>query len=118
MEAKDVLGYGGAGPYHAAEWRERSIQDYYRKHGFIHDTSLPSFVQDNGRRAIRQNPDGSVWEHRPDTKELKLLSGPVSNRYVYPDFSEDEWTKVLATQAWPEWQIPEKEKKNSFHTWN
>lgn len=117
MEAADILGYGGAGPYHEAQWRERSIQDYYRKHGFVHETSVPSFVQDNGRTAKRQNPDGSIWEHKTDTKELRHHSGAIKERNVYPYFTDDEWTHVLATQSWPEWQIPEREKASSFKVW-
>lgn len=118
MEAADILGYGGAGPYHDSVWRERQIQDYYRKHHFIHDTSISSFVQDNGFEAVRQNADGSLWVHKPDTKALKLISGPVKHRAVYPPLTEQEWTDVLSTQSWPEWQIPEREKASSFKAWN
>jgi hypothetical protein len=104
----------GAGPYHDGEWREATIQRYYREHQLIHATHLPPLVEDRGYRARRQNPDGSVWEHQPDTKALTLVRGPVRERYVYPKLSPREWESVLATQAWPAGQIPEDEVKDSF----
>lgn len=118
MERAGVLGYGGAGPYHDVTWRERQIQDYYRLKGYTHFNRLAPFVQDNGHDAVRLNPDGSRWRHRTDTKELKLESGPVKERYVYPYLTDAEWAGVLATQSWPDWQIPEKERASSFKVWN
>lgn len=118
MEEKIPLGHGGAGPYHDSPWREGQIQSYYDYNGYLHLTNLPAFVVDNGHNAIRENPDGSLWEHKPDTKALKLLRGPVKEKYVYPYFTDSEWEQVLQTGFWPEWQIPENEKKNSFRVWN
>ncbi len=112
------LGPYGAGPYHDGEWREATIQRHYHLTHGTHFIWPHAFVQDNGHRAIRQNPDGSIWEHRPDTKQARLVSGPVTARHVYPKFTEEEWGAVLATQSWPEWQIPEMEKGESFHVWN
>jgi hypothetical protein len=56
--------------------------------------------------------------HYPDTKQLWLINGPVKERYVYPKFSDREWEYVLGTQSWPPGEIPENEKKDSFHVWN
>lgn len=114
MEHGLPLSHGGAGPYADAQWREGQIQDHYRQQGYIHLTNWQPLAIDNGRDAVRQNPDGSVWRHEPDTKRLTLLSGPVKERFVYPKLSDAEWAQVLATQSWPPGQIPEQERKDSF----
>lgn len=119
MEVNLPLGYAGAGPYHSAgDWREATIQKYYKKTAYVHFTEWPPLVVDNGRRAKRENPDGSLWEHFPDTKALRLIRGPVKEKYVYPYFTDQEWELVLKDQKWEDWKIPEKEKPHSFHVWN
>lgn len=118
MESDGVLSFGGAGPYHSTKWREACIQEYYKGNKFVHATHIQPFVIDNGRRALRQNPDGSVWQHFPDSKGLKLVSGPVKEKHVYPYFTDAEWEEVLKTQTWPDGKIPEREKDQSFHVWN
>jgi hypothetical protein len=118
MEHTLPLSYGGAGPYHHAQWREGQIQEHYRQQGYLHYTDWPPLALDNGREARRSNPDGSEWLHYPDTKQLWLVSGPVKERYVYPYLSDTEWDTVLATQAWPPGQIPERERGASFHVWH
>ena len=117
-EQKLPLSHGGAGPYHHAEWREGQMQRLYESKGYVHDTGWPPFAIDNGRDAVRQNPDGSTWMHEPDRKGLWLMTGPVKDRYVYPKFTPEEWDFVIATQSWPPGQIPEQEKAHSFHVWN
>lgn len=118
MENTGILGPYGAGPFHDGPWREKQIQDHYRKHHFVHDTTIPSIVKDNGRLAKRQNPDGSIWQHKPDTKELTLISGPVKETYVYPNLTPDEWAGVISTQTWEAGKIPEREKASSFKAFN
>ncbi len=118
MEHEIPLGAGGAGPWHHLPWREGAIQQYYRDNHLWHHTGYPSLAIDNGRDAVRQNPDGSLWTHEPDRKGLTLLKGPVKERYVYPKLSENEWDQVITTQSWPPGQIPEQEKAHSFHVWN
>ncbi len=118
MEHALPLSPGGAGPYHHLLWREGQIQALYERDSLLHDTDWPPLAIDNGRDAVRQNPDGSVWRHEPDRKGLWLLSGPVKERYVYPKLSSAEWDRVLQTQDWPAGQIPEQEMKDSFHVWN
>lgn len=109
MEASGMLGHWGAGPYHDGEWREGPIQKFYKENKFLHYTYEEGpFVTTNGYRAIRQNPDGSVWEHNADTFALRLVSGPIKERNVYPNFTDEEWERVLKTQSWPEGQIPER----------
>ncbi len=117
MEQKLPLKHYGAGPWHDGEWRESQIQNFYKQNNLIHQEARP-LVMDNGRRAIRQNPDGSLWEHFPDTKALKLLKGPIKERFIYPKFSDREWENVLKTQQWPAGAIPELEVNDSFHVWN
>lgn len=118
MESADILGYHGAGPWHEGPWREEQIQKFYKAQKFLHYTYEKPFVTDNGYRAVRQNKDGSRWEHKTDTKELRLLSGPVKERDTYPNLTDEEWASVLTTQLWPEWQVPEQEKRHVFHQWN
>ncbi len=114
MEVTARLGAGGAGPWHHLPWREGTIQQYYAQYSYLHFTRWQLLAIDNGRDAIRQNPDGSVWRHEPDTKRAWLVSGPVKEPYVYPKLSAREWSEVIATQAWPEGKIPEDEVKDSF----
>lgn len=105
---------GGAGPYHDKPWNEGHIQDYYNKMNYCHFIyEMPLFV-DNGCYATRQNPDGSIWTHRTDTKQCRLIQGPVKERYIYPQFNLIEWDKVLQDQSWPDWKIPAKEINHSF----
>jgi hypothetical protein len=112
------LSAGGAGPFHHLEWREGQIQRYYRENDYYHWTDWPQLAIDNGRDAVRQNPDGSIWRHEPDRKGLWLMSGPVKERYIYPKLTDAEWESVLSTQNWPAGKIPEQEVKDSFHVWN
>lgn len=112
------LPIGGAGPYHSLEWREGYIQNYYKQNNYIHGIYQDPIFVDNGRSAIRQNPDGSVWKHEPDTKRLYLVSGPVKEKNIYPKFTDQEWEEVIRTQNWPNGKIPSEEIKDSFHVWN
>lgn len=117
-EHEYMLPHGGAGPYHDQPWREGYIQSLYKKYNWKHHIyHAPMFI-DNGRTAIRQNPDGSTWKHFPDTKQLWLMKGPVKEKFVYPYFTDAEWDEVIKTQRWRDGKIPEQEVKNSFHVWN
>lgn len=109
MEESGRLGCHGAGPWHDGPWREGEVQQFYKENKFLHYTYEEGpFVTTNGYRAIRQNPDGSVWEHDADTFAVRLVSGPVKEKYAYPNFTDEEWRQVLATQSWPEWKLPER----------
>ncbi len=108
---------GGAGPYHDKPWNEGYIQEFYRKNDYMHYIYPDVMVVDNGCFSVRQNPDGSLWKHRTDTKTLELLNGPIKEKYVYPNFTDSEWDGVLKDQIWPKDQIPEQDKKNSFQCW-
>lgn len=107
----------GAGPYHNGPWNEELIQKFYAENNCIHLTGTP-LVQDNGHAAIRENPDGSVWRHQPDTKKLWLVDGEVHEKHIYPKFTEEEWDTVIETNEWPDGQIPENEKADSFEAFN
>lgn len=115
LEREHTLSFHGAGPYHNGMWREEQLQKLYRAQKWLHFTYESRMVVDNGHRAIRQNPDGSKWEHKADTRELRLLSGPVSQKHVYPNFTDAEWSEVIRLQSWPEWKIPEKDIPYSYH---
>jgi len=105
---------GGAGPYHNKPWNEGYIQEYYKLNNYRHMIyEMPLFV-DNGCYATRQNPDGSIWTHRTDTKQCRLIKGPVKEKYVYPQFTDEEWNEVLSTQSWHDWRVPINEEKHSF----
>lgn len=108
---------GGPGPLSHYKWTEQLLQEYMAKN-YLNFATVYKLFQDNGRQSVRRNPDGSLWRHYPDTKQLWLESGPVWEKYVYPKFSDAEWQSVLETQSWPPGQIPEEEKNSSFHVWN
>jgi hypothetical protein len=110
----EPLSIGGAGKYHNLPWREGQLQDTYKNNNYTHYIYQHPLFVDNGKCAIRENPDGSLWKHEPDTKRLFLIRGPVKEKFIYPYFDETEWGKVLETQSWPDGQIPSKEKENSF----
>lgn len=109
---------GGPGPLHHLRWNENYLQEVFscNSHQIAHIG--PLFFEDCGKLSIRKNPDGSVWEIRPDTKGVKLVSGPVREKYLFPEFTEKEWQFVLESQNWSEWKIPENLIKHSFHVWN
>jgi hypothetical protein len=115
---ESTLPNGGAGPYHDSPWREGVIQEFYKRNNWSHWTYPNPLFIDNGQEAVRENPDGSVWKHKPDTKRLWLVRGPVKERFVYPKFSDSEWESVLSTQSWPDGKIPENEVKDSFVVWD
>lgn len=105
---------GGAGPFHATPWNEGHIQDFYAKNGFTHYIWPTVLVGDNGKWAVRENPDGSIWRHRTDTKQLELLVGPVKERHVYPNLTDEEWSGVLSSNSWKAGTIPSMDEKHSF----
>lgn len=107
---------GGAGPYHHIEWNEGYIQRYYRENGFVHHVLTEPLVGDNGCYALRENPDGSRWKHRTDTKQLWMLRAP-KEKFIYPYFTDEEWAQVLSTQKWEDGKIPTNEVKSSFTFW-
>lgn len=111
------FGNGGPGPAHHLLWNEKYLQDVFEKNNY-RIARVPLFFRDNGKLSIRTNPDGSEWEIRPDTKQVRLISGPVKEKYVFPEFSGSEWDFILKEQNWPEWNIPENLKKHSFRVWN
>jgi hypothetical protein len=104
---------GGPGPFSHLKWTEESCQDFYKAHGFKF-LSTNTLFANNGKISVRENPDGSKWRHRTDTKELWMLS-PPTKKYGYPKFSNEEWEKVLEEKIWPDGQIPENEKPHSFN---
>jgi hypothetical protein len=106
------LNYGGAGPYHHVRWREGQIQDFYKTQHFLHYTYPNVLVNDDGDTSIRENPDGSIWEHHADTNGVRLVRGPIKEKNDHPPFTDLEWEQVLKTQSWPEWQVPERRKRS------
>jgi hypothetical protein len=107
---------GGPGPYHHLEWTEYTMQQHIKQNDLEMVSVQPLAIADAGKWAVRENPDGSKWKHRTDTKELWMLS-PPSEKYVYPKFTDREWEKTLEDKSWPDGQIPEGEKEHSFTHW-
>lgn len=103
--------YGGPGPFNHVKYLEQFIQEYFKENNY--NIAHIRAIKDNGYSSIRENPDGSQFIHRPDTKELKVLKYPTE-KYIYPKWSSREWSEVLQTKNWPDWQIPENERADSF----
>lgn len=105
---------GGAGPYHHLIWNEEVIQKYFKDNKLDFYIWEEMLVGDNGCYAVRQNPDGSKWTHRCDTKQALHLSGEIKEKYIYPKFTDEEWDFVIKNQKWPMWKIPSQELNHSF----
>jgi hypothetical protein len=111
----------GPGPYfnRSEDTNESFIQNWLTTNNKLSYVEQQALVVDLGRFSVNQIADGSVWLHTTDTKQLWLLKGPVKEKNTrYPNFTDEEWNKVLETQTWPDGQIPEKEKFSSFKHWN
>lgn len=117
MERAIPLGHHGAGKYHDGVWRERQIQDYYAKNGFVHVTNGAPHVIDNGVFAVRDMGEGGLWCHRTDTKRVWCIRVPVARNPAYPKFTDEEYT-LAAAGKWPEQgAIPQQEILDSFDCW-
>jgi len=103
--------YGGPGPNFHVPPLEHFIQKYFKDNNF--NVGCINAYKDNGYLAVRQNPDGSLWNHEPDTKKCWLIKGPVKEKFSYPKFNDAEWDFVILNQKW-EGEIPDNEKKESF----
>lgn len=108
---------GGPGPFCHKQHNENYLQQLYKEFNFNWLAYGAVLFGDNGCYSRRVNPDLSEWEHRTDTKELKLIKGPIKERYMYPKFNDAEWEEVLKNQSWTENRIPENEKAHSFKFW-
>jgi hypothetical protein len=110
---------GGPGPWHKIKWTEECIQNFIidnnlKYMSFYFNSAIPIFL-DNGKWSHRSNPDGSMWKHRTDTKELWMIKKPTE-RFDYPNFNNEEW-EIAISSGWPDSQIPEKDKDHSFVYW-
>lgn len=113
--------FGGPGPLCDLVWSEESIQNHIKENNLkFHSVYLTNGVDnrphflDCGQWSVRENPDKSQWKHRPSTKQLWLIKGPVKQRHSYPKLDEEEWNYVLKNQSWPEAKIPNQEVAHSF----
>lgn len=115
---------GGPGPWHHVRWTENCMQEHVRKVkeetgvGFLSARTLdmkPIFT-DVGIYSVRTNPDGSRWRIRTDTKEVWLEGGLPKEKYVFPEFTDEEWNVALRGE-WPDGAIPENYKPHSFNYW-
>jgi hypothetical protein len=107
---------GGPGPYCEKNTNENFTQKYLLNTNKLYNVN-PPLCTDMGCFSRCINPDKSEWLHRTDTKQHWLIKGPVKEKYVYPQFNEEEWEKILNQQEW-NGEIPEKLKTCSFVYWN
>lgn len=91
---------GGAGPYHQLPWIEGYIQKYLKDNGYLFPCVTPPPFVDMGLLSVRQNPDGSIWAHRTDTKEVWHVAGEVVEKFVHPPFDDAEFEDAKAGR-WP-----------------
>lgn len=120
MERNGVLGHHGAGPWHDGIWREAQIQGLYAREGLIHWTPpCAPWVKDNGVFAVRdmRKTGGGLWCHRTDTKALWNILKAEQFNPVYPKFTDEERRQMMFGE-WPDGQIPEREKQDSFDCWS
>ena len=96
---------GGPGPWNHIRWTEKYVQTYFTENHLQIASISPLFFKDAGLWSIRSNPDGSKWKQRSDTKQLWLLKAP-SEKFSWPLFSDEEWTDLLITKAWPDGKVP------------
>ena len=107
--------FGGPGPLADQRWTEQSVQEYMDKEMSFFKSYY--MFRDCGWDSVRENPDGSLWKHHPDTKVLFCLQAP-KQKFVYPNLTDEEWKEAIAGD-WPtSGKIPEKEKDSSFQHWN
>jgi len=109
---------GCAGPFAHLEWNEGYVQNKFRENDWKIAHINPIIFSNNGKVSERINPDGSRWKHFTDTKELFLISGPIKEKYVYPNLTDSEWDDCIKEQRWEDGQIPDKEINQSFKYWN
>ncbi len=118
-EMGGMLGYHGAGVYHAGTWREETIQKHYQKWGAVHAIWPEPFVRDNGVYAVRDMGESGYWCHRTDTKQLWCIVPPKVKNPAYPKLSDEEFA-LAASGGWPDGAIPavENNPQDSFRCWD
>lgn len=108
---------GGPGKYNFNTYTEEYITRHFEKNN-IKVAHFQSLVEDLGKTSIREIGDG-LYSHRTDTKVLTVLKKPTYKTEVFPPFSQQEWSQVLAGEG--DWftigQVPEIWKNNIFRVW-
>lgn len=107
---------GGCGPYWDGpdSYDEGYVQRVFEKYKWKFISVSPQFVADNGKTAIRENPDGSIFKHECDTKLLKVIKAPTEKQKFPNDLTDEEWNEIIAGE-WPEeGKIPENWREHSF----
>lgn len=107
---------GGPGYYKDLDTNEHFVQEYHLKNN-LELLSPKMLVMDLGCYSVNENPDGSQWLHRTDSRQVWLIKGPVKEKWNYPNFNDQEWEKVLAFQAWEDGETPARDKPHSFFYW-
>lgn len=107
---------GGPGYYKDRDTNEHFVQVYIEQNDLILVTPATLCI-DLGCYSVNENPDGSVWLHRTDTRAVALVRGPVKEKWNYPNFSDQEWENVILGEFWEDFKIPEKDKPHSFIFW-
>lgn len=117
-EGQLYLGHYGAGQYHNGEWREATIQRHYRTSNLTHLMWPHPLVADNGVYAVRDmGPEGGMFCHRTDTKQLWVIRQPIILDLAYPKVTPGE-ENILLANSWADGAIPELEAAHSFRCWD
>ncbi|MBP9682992.1 MAG: hypothetical protein KBD76_16445 [Bacteriovorax sp.] len=94
-------------------YNENFIQRFYKEHGILHfQTGMP-YVIDNGKTSIRENPDGSIFKHNPDSKQLWVIKAPKEKQAWPENLLDSEWISII-DGTFEQGSIPENWKKDSF----
>lgn len=105
----------GPGPFSHLKWTEECVQEHMEQNKQRFKSVF--LFTDIGKYSIRSNPDGSVWKHRTDNKNIQCLKKP-SEKYVFPPFSDEQWERALKGN-WPtEGEVPKEWEKHVFEFWD
>ena len=104
----------GCGPFWDGpdSYNENFIQKAFQEFRLMAPACEP-FVADNGRTSIRENPDGSVFKHNPDSKQLWAIKAPKEKQLWPENLLDSEWDSII-NGTWEQGAIPENWKKDSF----
>ena len=110
---------GGCGPYWGGpeSYNENFIQKRFKEKGLISLATNPPAVADNGKISVRENGDGSVFQHTTDEKRLWVVKKPKSKQPWPEGLTDEEWNLIL-TDQWVDGTIPKKWQKDSFKFWD
>jgi hypothetical protein len=105
----------GVGPFYkdAETYNENFIQRYFKEFDYVTLAVNPPPIVDNGKKSIRENADGSIFSHCPDSKQLWVIKAP-KERQIWPEgLSDSDWEAIINGE-WVQGSIPVNWRKDSF----